>query len=83
LSRREGFKTTPTDFLVLFIALVVPNLPEEQIENYQMGMIAAKIIAFFFCFEVLSGELRGDLNKLAIPIMLGLVIIIVKGLVGA
>lgn len=83
LSRREGFKTTPTDFLILFIALVIPNLPEEHIESYQMGMVAAKIIAFFFCFEVLSGELRGNLNKLATPIMVGLAIVIFKVLVGA
>ena len=41
--RRKGFKITPMDFLILFIALVVPNLPDEQIQSYHMGLLAAKI----------------------------------------
>jgi len=82
LSRREGFISTPMDFLILFIALVIPNLPDEQIKSYQMGMVAAKIIAFFFSFEVLIGELRGNLSKLAVPIMAGLAIVILKGFLG-
>jgi UDP-GlcNAc:undecaprenyl-phosphate GlcNAc-1-phosphate transferase len=40
--RQNGFKTTPTDFLILFIALIVPNLPDAQIQSYQMGIICSQ-----------------------------------------
>ena len=46
-TRRSGFKTTPMDFLILLIALVVPNLPDERIRHWQMGFVAAKIIVLF------------------------------------
>jgi len=79
LSRREGFQSTPLDFLILFIALVVPNLPDEQIKSYEMGSVAAKIIVLYFSFEVLAGELRSDLGKVRNPIILILIIIVLRG----
>ena len=81
-SRRQGFKSTPMDFLILFIALVVPNLPDEHIQSFHMGLIAAKTIALYFSFEVLIGELRTDLQKLAPYISIALTIIIVRGYFG-
>ena len=81
-SRRiMGFKATPMDFLILFIALVVPNLPDEQIQTYHMGLVAAKIITLFFSCEVLIPELRGDLNKIGIGTIAALGVIGVRGLV--
>ena len=79
-SRREGFKSTPMDFLILFIAVVVPNIPDEQFRSYGMGVVAVKIIVFFFCFEVLLGEIRNKLNRIAWVIIAGLSIVILKGL---
>lgn len=78
-SRRRGFKSTPMDFLILFIALVVPNLPDEHIQSFHMGLIAAKIIALFFSFEVLIGEFRNDVNKLYSYITIVLMIVILRG----
>ena len=52
--RQNGFRTTPTDFLILFIALIVPNLPDAHIQSYRMGLFAAKLIALLFSFEVLD-----------------------------
>jgi len=78
-SRRRGFKSTPMDFLILFIALAVPNLPDEQIKSFQMGLIAAKIIAMFFSFEVLIGEFRTDLHKLVPYTSIALTIILLRG----
>ena len=73
--RKQGFKSTPMDFLILFIALVVPNLPVEEIQSYRLGLIAAKMITLFFSYEVLMGELRGKFGKLAIftTVSLGIV----------
>ena len=80
--RRKGFKTTPMDFLVLFIALLVPNIPDTRILNMHMGMIAAQMIAFLFGFEVLIGELRGELKRQTIFVALAFAIIPIKYLWG-
>lgn len=78
--RQNGFKTTPTDFLILFIALIVPNLPDAQIQSYQMGLFAAKLIALLFSFEVLIGELRGELNGLSLNVIAALLLIAGRGM---
>jgi len=79
-SRRAGFKSTPMDFLILFIALAVPNLPDEQIQSYKMGMLAAKIIVLFFSYDILIGELRGELNSIRLATIGSLALISIKGL---
>lgn len=77
--RQSGFKSTPMDFLILFIALVIPNIPDEQIRSYQMGMVAAKIICVYFGFEVLIGELRGEYERISNVIVLTLLVICGRG----
>lgn len=79
--RRKGFKTTPTDFLILFVALVVPNLPDFQNETVPMGMIAVKMIVFFFSYEVLIGELRGEVGKLGWATLMALLVLGAKGFI--
>jgi UDP-GlcNAc:undecaprenyl-phosphate GlcNAc-1-phosphate transferase len=68
------------DFLIIVIALVVPNLPDPRIQNLHMGFLAAKIIVMFFGFEVLVGELRGQFNRLAAVVLSSLVVVAVRGL---
>jgi len=81
-TRRKGFKSTPMDFLILIIALVVPNLPDERIRDWQMGLIAAKIIALFFTYEIVKGELRFDTKKLEVTAIIALLIISARGIIG-
>ena len=81
-TRRNGFKTTPMDFLILFVALIVPYLPDEKIRDWQMGLVAAKIVVLFFTFEVLKGELRMDTKKLGVVGIMALMIISLRGLIG-
>jgi UDP-GlcNAc:undecaprenyl-phosphate GlcNAc-1-phosphate transferase len=81
-TRRHGFKSTPMDFLILIIAIVLPNLPDERIRHWQMGFIAAKIVVLFFTYEILKGELRLQSNKLLFVGMLALIIIAVRGFLG-
>ena len=80
--RTKGFKTSPMDFLILFIALVVPNLPDERIQSFHMGLVAAKIIVLFFSYEVLIGELREDLKRLVLATIPVMVVMAVRGLMG-
>jgi UDP-GlcNAc:undecaprenyl-phosphate GlcNAc-1-phosphate transferase len=78
--RQNGFKTTPTDFLILFIALIVPSLPGAHLQDYRMGLFAAKLIALFFSYEVLIGELRGELNGLSLITIAALLVVYIRGI---
>ena len=62
--RSEGFKATPLDFIILFVATILPNLPDEAIQYLNIHFLTTKIIVLFFIFEVLLGELRGDIKRL-------------------
>jgi UDP-GlcNAc:undecaprenyl-phosphate GlcNAc-1-phosphate transferase len=77
--RQKGFKTTPLDFLILFVALVVPNLPDALIRSFDMSLMATKIIVFFFGYEVLMGELRGEYKKLALEFVAILLVVTIRG----
>jgi len=81
-TRRNGFKPNSMDFLLIFIALVIPNLPDPNIKEWQMGLIAAKIIVFFFSYEIIKGELRFELKNLEITSIVVLLIISARGLIG-
>jgi UDP-GlcNAc:undecaprenyl-phosphate GlcNAc-1-phosphate transferase len=78
--RTTGFKASPLEYLVLVIALVVPNLPDPMIQSLHMGFLAVKIIVFYFSFEVLVGELRGQLTRPAVAVIAALLLVAVKGL---
>lgn len=77
--RKKGFEISPMHFLVFFIALAIPHLPEELIQKHEIGMVAAKIIVFFFSYEVLIGELRGKTGKLSIVTVGAMLIVGVRG----
>lgn len=79
--RRQGFKATPMDFILLFVAMVVPNLPDLVTHEFNFGFMAAKIIVFFFVFEVLMGELRGQQKRLNLATIFGLVMVVGRGIV--
>jgi UDP-GlcNAc:undecaprenyl-phosphate GlcNAc-1-phosphate transferase len=81
-TRRRGFKTTPTDCLILIIAFVVPNLPDEKIRYWQMGFVATKIIVLFFTYEILKGELRLNTERLSAAGILALLVISIRGFIG-
>jgi len=79
--RKDGFKSTPLDFLIVFLAVVVPNLPEQNLRAYSMGLVAAKTIVFYFSFEVLMAEQRDRHDTLAAGTVAALAILLVKGLI--
>jgi UDP-GlcNAc:undecaprenyl-phosphate GlcNAc-1-phosphate transferase len=80
-TRRSGFKTTPMDILILLFALVIPNLPDERIQSWQMGLVAAEIVVLFFSYEVLKVELRFRTKKLSIATLVALSIISLRGFI--
>jgi len=77
--RKSGFRTTPMDFLILFVALIVPNIPDPGIRSYHMGLVTAKIIVLFFSYDILMGELRGNQKWLCLSTIGALLLVSVKG----
>lgn len=77
--RMKGFRVTTMDFLILFIAVVIPNLPEQSIQSYHLGFLAVEIIVLLFSIEVLITELR---KKFDVLIVFALMILAVLGIRG-
>jgi UDP-GlcNAc:undecaprenyl-phosphate GlcNAc-1-phosphate transferase len=80
--RRRGFKVTPMDFLILFIALVAPYIAGTYTAHKEIGAVAAKTIMLFFSYEVLIGELRGRFDRLTFATICALIAIAVRGFLG-
>ena len=78
--RQRGFKVTTMDFLILFIALIVPYLAGDYIQVSNMPTIVTRIIIFFFSYEVLFGELREKLGRLAIMTGAALALVVIRGI---
>jgi len=73
--RMNGFKSSTLDFLVIFIILLIPNLPGGAVKDYHLGMVAVKTVILFYSYEVLVGEMRK--KPLGLPVS---VAVIVSGL---
>ena len=77
--RREGFKSTPLDFLIVVIAVLVPNLPEQGLQAYNLGLVAAKIIILYFSYEVLLAEIRMRYDRVMVGTLAALAVVFLKG----
>ena len=80
--RQRGFKSTPMDFLILFMALVLPYLLGAYLPVKGLPIVVAKTIMFFFGYEVVMGELRGRLDGLALASAPALLVAAIRGLIG-
>ena len=81
--RRRGFKVTPMDFLILFIALVAPYVAGTYVDHKEIAAVAAKTIMLYFSYEVLIGELRGHFDKLTFATICTLLVIAARGFLSA
>ena len=77
--RRKGFRVTPMDFLVLFVAVVMPYFPNPYVQSMQMGIVATRIVVMIFSYEVLIGELRGQLRGQALLFAGALIFVGLRG----
>jgi UDP-GlcNAc:undecaprenyl-phosphate GlcNAc-1-phosphate transferase len=50
---QSRFQTTPLDYLMVCLAIVVPLLPEVRTDISAFGLFAGKLIVLFFSFELL------------------------------
>lgn len=77
--RQKGFRLTPTDFLIVGVALIVPNLPDPAIQEMHLGVWITFLVVSCFSFEVLLGELRGVTGKFELMLLPALAVLVVRG----
>ncbi len=80
--RKKGFHVTTMDFLIIFLVLIVPFISGAYLQYKNFGLIVAATIMLFFSFEVLIGELRDRLNRLALLTSASLLVVVMRGFVG-
>lgn len=49
----DRFQTTPLDYLIVLLAVVMPFLPDMNVGEVSVSLLAAKLIVLFFSFELL------------------------------
>lgn len=49
----DRFQTTPLDYLIVLLAVVLPFLPDMTVGTVPVSLLAAKLIVLFFSFELL------------------------------
>jgi UDP-GlcNAc:undecaprenyl-phosphate GlcNAc-1-phosphate transferase len=64
--RSNGFISSTLDFLVIFVILLIPNLPNASVKGYHLGLVAVKTVILFYSYEVLIGEMRK--KSISLPI---------------
>lgn len=52
-NEESRFQTTPLDYLMVFLAITFPLLPEVSADISYIGVFAAKLLVLFFSFELL------------------------------
>lgn len=65
-SEQNRFQTTPLDYLMLFLAVLFPFLPEANADIMHMGAFAAKLMVLFFSFELLLHAFSNRVRQLGL-----------------
>jgi UDP-GlcNAc:undecaprenyl-phosphate/decaprenyl-phosphate GlcNAc-1-phosphate transferase len=60
------FQTTPLDYLMVFLAVTFPLLPEVSAGISHLGVFAAKLIVLFFSFELLLHAFSSRVRQLGL-----------------
>jgi UDP-GlcNAc:undecaprenyl-phosphate GlcNAc-1-phosphate transferase len=64
--RENRFQSTPLDYLMVFLALTIPSLPELRVGETSMNLLIAKLIVLFFAYELLLNAMSTRLKPLAV-----------------
>jgi UDP-GlcNAc:undecaprenyl-phosphate/decaprenyl-phosphate GlcNAc-1-phosphate transferase len=66
----ERFRITPMDFLVVFVALLVPNIPEFNLPSHEIAVGIAMLIVLFYGIELVLNNIwrRWDAMRYAMYI---------------
>lgn len=65
-NRENRFQTTPLDYLMVFLAVTFPLLPEVSADISHLGVFAAKLMVLFFSFELLLHAFSSRVRQLGL-----------------
>ncbi|MBX3304346.1 MAG: undecaprenyl/decaprenyl-phosphate alpha-N-acetylglucosaminyl 1-phosphate transferase [Nitrospira sp.] len=65
-NEENRFQTTPLDYLMVFLAVTFPLLPEVSAGISHLGVFAAKLIVLFFSFELLLHAFSSRVRQLGL-----------------
>ena len=77
---QERFRLTPMDFLVIFIALAVPNLPDLDVEHLGLGV--AMIIVLFYSIELVLNNIWRRWDVMRVTTYVTLAVLGLRGMMG-
>ncbi len=63
-SHGDGFRMSPMDFLVIFVAIAVPNLPGSHFQHANVGEGIAKLIVLFYGTELVLSNIKQRWNMM-------------------
>jgi UDP-GlcNAc:undecaprenyl-phosphate GlcNAc-1-phosphate transferase len=65
-NEENRFQTTPLDYLMVFLSITFPLLPEVSADMSHLGIFAAKLIVLFFSFELLLHAFASRVRQLGL-----------------
>ena len=80
---KERFRITPMDFLVILVALVVPNLPDVTLETGHVGMGVAMLIVLFYAIELVLNNIWRRWDVMRFTTYVTLAVLGLRGVIGA
>lgn len=80
--RPQQFTVTPTDFLVIFLAIVAPGLLGDIVPHGNIMAIGAKTVILFYAFELIFARLKGKEVLLRLMLVVVLAYLTINALPG-
>ncbi|MGC4095801.1 MAG: MraY family glycosyltransferase [Nitrospira sp.] len=65
-NEENRFQTTPLDYLMVFLAVTFPLLPEVSADIAHLGVFAVKLMVLFFSFELLLHAFANRVRQLGL-----------------
>ena len=63
-STADRFQTTPLDYLIALLAVVMPFLPDMTVGDVPVSLLTARLIVLFFSFELLLHIYSSSVRRL-------------------
>ena len=79
-TRRKGIWSTPLDFLILLLMLIVPNLAGLSFQGQRLGVVGLKCLILVSSLEVLLAETRGNFKGVSLTMALSLFVFALKSI---
>ncbi len=81
-TQKRAFRVSGLDFLIVFIAVVVPNIPGLLEPENVIGAVVIESIILFYAAEILLSQQPRHWDMLRLSIVVALVILGIRGFIG-